>query len=317
VRRLAGLGAAAALAACAPHAPLPDAPLPGGPAIRVRAKAVPQGAGDWRPQPGAFTWAGGLELSSKDTARLHGLSDLEVTTDGRLIAVSDEGDLLTARIVLDRAGRLADLADAELAPLAALDGRPIAGKAWGDSEGLAVLPNGDRLVSFELHHRVWLYPAQGGAPREAAAPAGQLPGNGGMEALSADPAAGQDAYLTASEYTGETWTCRVSGSCAPGPRLEKPPEYGVVAVRRLPGGRTAWLLRAWDGLRGNRIELRIVDSSGALLGRHTIKAPATVDNFEGLAALPRPDGSVRFFLLSDDNFQPIQRTLLVALDWRP
>jgi hypothetical protein len=45
--------------------------------------------------------------------------------------------------------------------------------------------------------------------------------------------------------------------------------------------------------------------------------PMTVDNFEGLAAVPRTDGSVRFYLLSDDNGLAHQRTLLLAFDWRP
>jgi hypothetical protein len=42
-----------------------------------------------------------------------------------------------------------------------------------------------------------------------------------------------------------------------------------------------------------------------------------VDNHEGLAALPRRDGSIRFYVLSDDNFNPAQRSLLVAYDWTP
>jgi hypothetical protein len=44
--------------------------------------------------------------------------------------------------------------------------------------------------------------------------------------------------------------------------------------------------------------------------------PATVDNFEGLAAVPRADGGFRFYLLSDDNASATQRTLLLAFDWQ-
>jgi hypothetical protein len=33
--------------------------------------------------------------------------------------------------------------------------------------------------------------------------------------------------------------------------------------------------------------------------------------------VPRADGSVRFYLLSDDNASAAQRTLLLAFDWRP
>ena len=48
----------------------------------------------------------------------------------------------------------------------------------------------------------------------------------------------------------------------------------------------------------------------------TWTAPATVDNFEGIAAVRRPDGGVRLYILSDDNFNPGQRTLLLAFDVR-
>jgi hypothetical protein len=33
--------------------------------------------------------------------------------------------------------------------------------------------------------------------------------------------------------------------------------------------------------------------------------------------VPRADGAIRFYLLSDDNFSKLQRTLLLAFDWRP
>jgi hypothetical protein len=42
----------------------------------------------------------------------------------------------------------------------------------------------------------------------------------------------------------------------------------------------------------------------------------TVDNLEGVAAVPRPGGVTRFYLVSDDNASPQQRTLLLAFDWR-
>ena len=43
-------------------------------------------------------------------------------------------------------------------------------------------------------------------------------------------------------------------------------------------------------------------------------ATALVD---AIAAVPAKDGAVRFYLLSDDNFQSSQRTLLLAFDWTP
>ena len=50
----------------------------------------------------------------------------------------------------------------------------------------------------------------------------------------------------------------------------------------------------------------------------------THDNMEGIAGVDRPDGKVRLYIVSDDNFGDIpefivgrQRTLLMAFDWTP
>ncbi|MDB5421700.1 MAG: hypothetical protein JWR59_1647, partial [Brevundimonas sp.] len=65
------------------------------------------------------------------------------------------------------------------------------------------------------------------------------------------------------------------------------------------------------------IDLRITDAAGRTVDEMELRGPLTVDNFEGLAAVPKPDGGVRFYLISDDNFSSAQRTLLLAFDWKP
>ena len=42
----------------------------------------------------------------------------------------------------------------------------------------------------------------------------------------------------------------------------------------------------------------------------------TIDNFEGIAVRRLPDGRVRLFVVSDDNFSASQRTLLMIYDVR-
>lgn len=266
---------------------------------------------------GDFSYAGGLVLTSGQTDQLHGLSDLEVTNTDRLTAVSDLGVFLDARLVLDRAGRLVGLADARLTALTGEDGKPLSDKADADAEGLAVLSSGDRLVSFERRDRIWLYPSAGGPPRPAPMPDSSFPPNVGMEALAADPEAGADAYVVGAEVSGDTWTCRLLETpCIKGPSVDKPGEFGLVALKRLPGSQTAYLLRAFDEARGNRISLRIFRST-SLVARMDLAAPMTVDNYEGLAAVPTNDGGIRFYLISDDNAFGRQRTILLAFDWQP
>jgi hypothetical protein len=265
---------------------------------------------------GGFHYAGGVQLTSRQTNQLHELSDLAVTEDGKLTAIGDESVLLEARIVLDEAGRLVGVKDAVLSRLTGEDGKPLTDTALTDAEGVALLPSGDRLVSFERTSRVWLYPKNGSPPRPVPSPQVELPSNGSFEAISADPEAGDDAYVVGAEESGETWNCRVTAPCVKGPTVEKPSEFGLVAMERMPGGGTAYLLRAYDAVRGSRITLEILQR-GTAVARMDLALPMTVDNFEGVTSVPRADGTRRFYLLSDDNARSTQRTLLLAFDWEP
>jgi len=266
---------------------------------------------------GDFVYAGGVVLTSKQTGQLHGLSDIEVTGGNKLTAVGDFGILLEARLVFDASEKLIGVADASIAPLLGEDGKPLINKVDADAEGLAILPNGDRLVSFERRHRILRYPADGGPPHEVPMPAASFRSNSGMEALTADPDTAPDAYIVGSEATGEIWTCRVSSTaCVKAQSPLRLGESGLAAMRRLPGMRSAYLLRAFDATRGVRISL-LVTRGTSLIARMDITPPMTVDNFEGLAAVPRPDGKIRFYLMSDDNAVIIQRTILLAFDWQP
>jgi hypothetical protein len=136
-------------------------------------------------------------------------------------------------------------------------------------------------------------------------------------ALSADPARGPDAWLAGGEESGEIWTCTLRTPCQSLGTLPKPFEFGLVAVTPLPDGGLAYMIRAWDPLRGARIALILRNAAGAEVGRLELARPLTTDNFEGVDVLPGKDGGLRFLLASDDNFSTEQRTLLLAFDWKP
>jgi hypothetical protein len=287
-----------------------------GQSIRIDATPVPL-----HPQDpsvvavGNFFYAGGLMVTSKDTNRLHELSDLVIRDDGRMTAVGDDGILFNARLVLDDHERLVGLTDGRIAPLIGPDGKPLTGTA-GDAEGLALLRNGDLLVSFERQARILLYPARGGRPHVVSSPRTRFASNEGMEGLDAMPDIGPDAYMVGAEDTGKTWRCRLAAGCQPGPTLEKPEGFGLVSLTRLPDRKTAYLIRAYDPARGPRVSLRIL-ASDRVLEEMNLARPLTVDNFEGLASTPTRNGRRRFYLVSDDNAAADQRTLLLAFDWRP
>jgi hypothetical protein len=313
-----GVVSASIVAAGAAPQPCPVTTAPIGSSISV--DTVPLALNPQNPSDlsvGEFRYAGGLELTSRQTVRLHELSDMFVTGTDRLTAIGDEGILFDACLILDRSQRLVGVRDAHLTLLTGEDGKPLSDKAETDAEGLTQLPNGDRLVSFERHHRIWLYPASGGPPHPVPSPKADLPSNEGMEGLAADPESGTDAYLVGAERTGDVWTCRLSSTaCIKRPSVDKPEEFGLVAISRLPRKQTAFLLRAFDPARGPRITLKILRET-TLVAQMDMAAPMTIDNFEGMAAVPWADGRIRFYLISDDNSSPSQRTLLLAFDWRP
>ncbi|WP_091741290.1 esterase-like activity of phytase family protein [Phenylobacterium immobile] len=316
----------AALAACAPIAELPSAPVPYGPAIAIRGAPVPMEPADpTRERLGNFTYAGGLHITSDQTSRLHGLSDLKVWPDGRFLAQGDQSDVVEGRLVLDVRGRLAGVTDAHMHALKDADGLELYAKGQKefDAEGVAELPNGDRLVSFEQHDRILLYPRDGSIPRQAAMPTVRFKNNDAMEALATDPATGPDAYRVGVEETGEVYACRLSASCVLAGKVALDSGAGLVAMERMPGGRWAYLLRSYSAVRGNVVRLRITDSDGTVVDEVELAKPLTVDNLEGLGVVAGPGRRVRFYLVSDDNFGMYnglptdQRTLLLAFDWSP
>jgi hypothetical protein len=119
------------------------------------------------------------------------------------------------------------------------------------------------------------------------------------------------------EASGQTWICRLSAGCTAAALVPKPPEAGLTAVAPLPGGGFAYLLRSFSLMAGVRVTLRITDAANATVDEMTLTNSVTVDNFEGLSVVPQPNGALRFYLISDDNFSSLQRTLLLAFDWTP
>src|SRR5262245_47842738 len=94
-------GAALALAACSPTAA--DQPE------QWRAVAIEATPVDFGVETiGRLRFRGGLALSSENEV-FGGLSGLEVLDDGRLLAVSDNGDWFEAELQLDESGALVGL----------------------------------------------------------------------------------------------------------------------------------------------------------------------------------------------------------------
>lgn len=273
---------------------------------------------------GFLTYRGGVAIASPD-GRFGGMSGLVVTPAGDLISVSDRGFWLIARLELDERGYLIGLRDGEIGRLAGPGGMPV-GRRQQDAEEIVLLRDGTAIVSFEHDHRLWRYhpsviPFQGPVERFETPPGmAALPPNGGVEAL----AALADGRMLAL----------VEGLSVPsGGRLGwvRPPTGGweelsyVPAPGFLPSGAAG--LPNGDVLVLERrfidpftYEARLTRLPGAeikpdarLSGRELARlaGPLSVDNFEGLAVRQGPSGETLVYLISDDNYLPIQRTLLL------
>ena len=276
---------------------------------------------------GALLYRGGLAVRSPDP-RFGGFSGLAVSRDGaHLTAISDRGAWLRARIRHDAAGRLAGLGDGRIGALHGRDGKPLRGLN-ADAEALALLPDGAALVAFERRHRILRYPAGphplSGRPVRAPAPAGlaTAPFNGGAETL-AHIGGGDLLLLTeglargSGAYAG--WIGR-KGRWRPF-AYARSGGFRPTDATLLPNGDIAVLERHYTPATGVSARIVLVPrstlaSGGTVRGRELLHlTPSmTVDNFEGIAARRGPNGKTVLYILSDDNFNPLQRTLLLMFE---
>lgn len=283
---------------------------------------------------GKLIWEGGIEITSPN-GQFGGWSGLAVSADGAaLLAVSDEGRWLTAMLLYDERGRLSGLAEGRMAPMLGLDGKPLEGKTLGDAESLAIDSDtliGNAYVGFERAHRIWRYDlAQAGF---AARPEqlltqrnfGRLNPNGGIESLELLAPARPDADPRLLAITEDTFDPRglIRGFIADGRdvswiALKPNGPYKPTDAALLPGGDILLLERRFSLLAGVGMELRLIRGgdvkAGTILEGEMLAEAGphySIDNMEGLAVRQDRNGDMLIYMISDNNFNPLQRTLLL------
>ena len=245
--------------------------------------------------------AGAWRLASDDP-RFGGVSALAIDR-GALLALTDSGAL-----VRFRPGEAA-------AKIGELPGGPGSArfKRYRDSEGLARDPGGRGWwVAFENRHELWLYDPlfRRALARIDLGKRGWRP-NRGIEGAAADGASlllvhedgGHGLRLTGARTRALPIAGalgRISDVAAIGPG-----RYVAVESRATPAG----FRNALAGLEKN--------ASGYRFGRRIALPLGPLDNVEAVAVERRAGGTLRLWLMTDDNFQPPLRTLLIALDWPP
>lgn len=282
-----------------------------------------------RRRVGDFVWRGGLVLTGGNDA-FGGLSGLVVRADGRrLTAVGDKGSWVEAGLVYDD-GDLAGVGRAAIDGLRDTRGMRVRSAPFRDAEDVTRLGDGSLMVVFEQRHRLWRYPAGAhpltGAAQDVAAPArlSEAGGNAGAEALTA-LGDGRLVLLAESQRAGQH---RLGFVRADGAWHElayvREAGYRPTAAAQLPDGDLLVLERRFDILAGFKARLRRIALAdvrpGALMDGPVIadfRPPLVTENFEGLAVRRGEAGETLVYLLSDDNFNGLQRTLLVMLELRP
>jgi hypothetical protein len=286
-----------------------------------------------RVAPGLY-WRGGLKLVSPDS-RFGGFSALALSTDGtRLLAVSDDGWWLTARLLYDK-GDLANLAEPFMAPLRDRSGKRSPSKRGRDAEALTLMSpgmvDGRVAVGLERRPRIELYDLRkaklDAKPQLVPSPPAirNGPNNAELEALAylgRGPLA--NSFIAISERqlddagnirgwvfgkTRKTFAFTIA-------RLD---EFAVTDIAVLPDGDLLLLERSFNGLfPGLSLRrIRIAElKPGALVNPVPIFEGTlpryAIDNLEGLAVHVTASGETRITLMSDDNYnRRIQNTIIL------
>jgi hypothetical protein len=302
--------------------------------IEVRAQSIeafePGEAG--RIRFGALVFRGGLVLESPYRG-FGGFSGLHVDADGEhFVAVSDRTRWLRGRIVT-RNGVPTAVADAEMAPVLGPDGQSLKSRGWYDTEALAEY-DGRLYVGIERVNRIVRFDYQRdglrGHGHSMPVPGAMktLPYNQSIECLAAVP---KDLTNKDGPPAGTLISVSERGLDANGNllgfligpadgafTLKRTDDFDISDCAIAPNGQLLVLERRFSWTRGVAMRIRSVPLStvrpGALVdGTELIFADMgyQIDNMEGLSVHRAVDGTLVLTLISDDNFSPLQRTLLL------
>ena len=297
--------------------------------IEIQAQPIP--AFDHRDQTrrlfGMLEYRGGFALTSP-YREFGGFSALRVAPDGvNFVALNDRGWWLRGRITYD-GRRPSGIADAQMAPILASDGRPITARRWYDTEAIA--QDGDTFyVALERVHRIlrFDYGRQGLLARgqliDVPPEMRKLPSNKGIEAMVFIPRGRPlGGTLIAISEAGLDGASDHISFLIGGPRpgtftIKRKNDFSITDATLLPGGDLLILERNFGWTTGLFIRIRRIPIAdlqpGAVLdgpvlfeadlGQH-------IDNMEGIS-VHQSAGELVVTMISDNNFSVLQRTLLL------
>lgn len=331
-RRQAALWFAVSLAVLALPAIAQETPRALEPPVKIEIRAKPITSFDTRdPQRvrfGALEFRGGLELVS-DYQNFGGLSGLYIMPDGvRFLALSDRGRWLRGRIVAE-GDKPVRIEDAEMAPILGADGRPLAARGWWDTESLT-MDGGIAYVGIERVNQIarFDYGRQGlqarGQPIPLPPGVKEMPRNQGLEALAfVPPGLPLAGTLIAISERGLDAAGNIRGFLIGGPSpgdfsVLRSDDFDITDAAITLAGDLLILERKFSifrgaGMRIRKIALANIKPGATLDGPILIEADRAnqIDNMEALSVHRNAAGETILTIISDDNFNPLQRTILL------
>lgn len=283
---------------------------------------------------GALEWRGGLILSS-ESKKFGGYSGLVLSEDGReLVAVSDRGWWLRAEVSYED-DRISSIGAVTTARLLGPDGRVITNNHAKDAEGLTAFDargtKGMLLMALERRERLLLYDfgrhGFRAIPRAIPVPSvfRRAKFNQELEAVGrfgSGTRLNGTIIVLSERFLDDNGDIRgwLIGGPRPGPfSLARTDDYDVTDLAILPDGDVLVLERRLNaiklaGMRVRRIAHETIAAGATLEAAVVVEGNQplhNVDNMEGIAVHRSPGGELRISIISDDNFNPLQRTLLL------
>jgi hypothetical protein len=306
-------------------------------AIDLETKRIPLNPDDLsQTQVGELHYLGGLVLTSSHI-RFGGFSGLHVVADGsEILSISDRGLWFRASPLYEN-GQLSALQNATLGHMRGLNGGPLQWQ-WSDAEAITMDDQNRIYVGLEYYDRILGYQLPGYASLNAvladdSTPVSNfkppkdviIPPNGGIESLVSlapdqllaitEEAVNPDGTLIGWIIEGDSFTALA---------YQPHDSYSPVSLAKLPNGDVMALERRYNPIQGVSVRLCVIArqqiTPANILSCETIAeiaAPINVDNFEALAIRQNAQQDTLVYLLSDDNFNQIQDTMMMMFKWVP
>jgi hypothetical protein len=279
---------------------------------------------------GPLTFRGGLVLTSP-AERFGGWSGLRMAEDGaHFTALGDRASWLTGRIVYD-GEKPSGIEDAGLFPVLGARGNVLTGTRGGDTEALEIsgttawvgVEGTQQVLRFDLTKGV---AGAKGVPLSMPKAASGLPGNAGVEALGLVPGgAEKGALLVVAEegfdQAGNHRAWLLPGRTKKATRtlsVKRRDEYAVTDLTFLPGGDLVILERRYRApmslfMRMRRVAQADIKEGAVLDGEVMIELsfPDQIDNMEAISVHRAADGQSVLTIISDNNFNGMQRNILL------